>query len=398
MLDALKSDAPSVPTAEATCRPHLASPSQNVAYVCARSQSAPAALPGPTPGPSATSSLSQFCLRLPKAELHAHLNGMLRDATLRELAEIHGISPDSCKLSARGGRTLNECFTVFAVIHRVTQSLEVVRRIAREAVEDAAGDGVVYLEIRTTPKAYPGTNISKSSYVHAVLMGIEDSAQEGGSWCQTKLLLSIDRRESPKQAIETVELAASMQHRGVVGVDLSGNPSLGKFADWEPALQAARSRGLKVTIHTGEIYSDGEPAEILAFKPDRLGHVCFLSDAHHQALLDSRSPLELCLTSNLVSESVPTLASHHFQQYYSAGQNAVVLCTDDPGVFNTTLSREYMIAAEAFGLSHHALVQLAKNGLDAAFASKETMHVVRREFERRVALLEHGDRSGEPTA
>ena len=325
-----------------------------------------------------------------------HLNGMLRDATLRELAENHGISPDSCKLSARGGRTLDECFNVFAVIHRVTQSLQVVRRIAREAVEDAAGDGVVYLEIRTTPKAYPGTKINKHSYVDAVLMGIQDFAQEGSPWCQAKLLLSVDRRESPRQAMETVELAASLQHRGVIGVDLSGNPSLGKFVDWEPALQAARSRGLKVTIHTGEIPSDGETAAILAFKPDRLGHVCFLSDAHHQILLDSRRPLELCLTSNLVSESVTSLASHHFQRYYSAGQNAVVLCTDDPGVFNTTLSREYVLAAEAFHLSRHALVQLAKNGLDAAFAPEETMQVVRQEFERRVAVLERGNCAGEP--
>lgn len=109
---------------------------------------------------------------------------------------------------------------------------------------------------------------------------------------------------------------------------------------------------------------------MLAFRPDRFGHMCCLTDELRQALLDSGVPLELCLTSNVLTSSCSGYDDHHFEDFYRAG-HPVVLCTDDAGVFNTSLSREYALAAAAFGLSRGQLMALAVAAVDYTFASPE---------------------------
>ncbi|GIL72575.1 hypothetical protein Vretifemale_2905 [Volvox reticuliferus] len=196
-----------------------------------------------------------------------------------------------------------------------------------------------------------------------------------------KLLLSIDRREDAAAALETVQLAARYKCRGVVGVDLSGNPYVGSWASWSEALAVARAAGLGVTLHAGEVYTPFETAAMLAFRPDRLGHCCRLDRELAEALRSSAIPLELCLTSNVLTQSVPSYPEHHFAELYVAG-HPVVLCTDDSGVFGTTLSREYAIAATAFGLSMSALMELSRKSVEYTFANEQEKQRLRSIMDR----------------
>lgn len=117
----------------------------------------------------------RFCRQLPKVELHAHLNGSIRDSTIRELAEKQGLSPEQLHfLSKSGTRSLPEGFKLFAVIHTITTSHAVITRITREVIEDCAADNIVHLELRTTPKARPEHDMTKASYCQAVLAGVEE--------------------------------------------------------------------------------------------------------------------------------------------------------------------------------------------------------------------------------
>jgi adenosine deaminase len=109
---------------------------------------------------------------------------------------------------------------------------------------------------------------------------------------------------------------------------------------------------------------------MLQFKPDRFGHCCCLEQRHEAALLASKTPVELCLTSNVVTRSVPSYAAHHFAAFARAG-HPVALCTDDSGVFATSLSREYAIAAATFGCDKKTLVDLAAASIRCAFVSDE---------------------------
>lgn len=344
----------------------------------------------------------EFCKLLPKIELHAHLNGSIRDDTLRELATAEGTTvtlgtEEVSKLTRRGDRSLSECFKLFDLIHKVTTDHAVITRITQEVLEDFAADHVVYVELRTTPKNNPGIGMTKQSYVDAVLQGMQNyelaCAQPR---IVARLLLSIDRRESTSDAMATVELAAQMQSHGVVGVDLSGNPSIGQWDTWEPALQHARTLGLKITLHCGEVQNSPEILAMLAFRPERLGHVCTLNDEEMEVLRKAGIPLELCLTSNVKTESVPGYAEHHFHKVYLLQQIPTILCTDDSGVFSTTLSREYALAAAAFELDEASLFTLAEGAIEHIFDTSPALRAQLHESFTRARVILLNQQQGNP--
>eukprot|EP00892_Ulva_mutabilis_P003273 jgi/Ulvmu1/1317/UM011_0045.1 len=355
--------------------------------------------------------LAQFCASLPKVELHAHLNGSCRDSTLRELAATAPTMSPSCAklLSVNGDRTLAECFQLFDVIHNVTTSHEAITRITLEMCEDMASDSVMYAEIRTTPKNRPEHGITKRSYIDAVLAGVRafhssNTAQtraDAAAGCSSgsadeaagaaaaherqqgltvRLLLSIDRREGTAAAQDTVRLAAEYAAAGVVGVDLSGNPTIGDWDTWLPALVACRKAGLAVTVHAGEVPNIAEVDAILAFVPDRVGHLCCASEAQELALMSAGIPLELCLTSNVRTESVKGYPGHHLGRYLQR-KHPVVLCTDDSGVFQTTLSKELAHAAHAFSLQEADMVTLVEYGIQAAFVPEDVKTALTRRLQ-----------------
>ncbi|EIE25888.1 adenosine/AMP deaminase family protein [Coccomyxa subellipsoidea C-169] len=326
----------------------------------------------------------KFCQALPKIELHAHLNGSLRDATIRKLAIKRQLDPSLTKLIEKGDRTLSECFKLFDVIHQITTDHETITGIASEVVEDFAADNVRYLELRTTPKTRSEHGMTKRSYTEAVLKGMQEAqgrqrASKGRS-IAVRLLLSIDRREDAAAALETVQLAAELQSRGVVGIDLSGNPTLGQWSTWEPALQEARRQGLKITLHAAEVYNPAETEAMLHFRPDRLGHMCCLDERLEALHYSTGIPVELCLSSNIITESVASYPEHHFHPFYSAG-HPVILCTDDSGVFSTSLSKEFAIAAQAFQFSRLQLWQISEAAIDHTFLNEEEKQDLRKEFE-----------------
>lgn len=305
-----------------------------------------------------------FCRGLKKIELHAHLNGSVRDSTLSELAKARGADASALRLISKGDKTLAECFNLFALIHQLTTDHGTITRIAREVVEDFAADNVVYLELRTTPKARPEHRMTKRSYTEAVLQGIAAATAACGTDC--RLLLSIDRRESREAALETVELAAELMPQGIVGIDLSGNPELGEWDTWLLAMNKARASGLAVTLHAAEVYNPAETAAMLSWRPERLGHMCCLDEQLSAAFSQADIPVELCLSSNVLTESVTGYDAHHFRKLHSTG-HPVVLCTDDSGVFGTSLSEEYAIAAASFGLSDSQLRDLAAAAAEYTF-------------------------------
>ncbi|KAK2447800.1 adenosine deaminase [Trifolium repens] len=352
--------------------------------------------------------MEDWCKTMPKVELHAHLNGSIRVTTLLELAKaLNETQKGAINFSqmehviTKYDLSLIEVFQFFDLIHNVITDHNIVTRITKEVIEDFASDNVVYLELRTTPKRNDSIGMSKRSYVDAVIKGLrsvnsvdvdfvpktEDSKSLNNDKCNgnsrkriiVRLILSIDRRETTEAAMETVKLALEMRHLGVVGIDLSGNPKTGEWTTYLPALKFAQEQGLNVTLHCGEIRNSKEIKNMLEFHPQRIGHACFFEDEHWRKMKSSKIPVEICLTSNIRTFSVPSIKVHHFAYLYKT-KHPLVLCTDDTCVFNTSLSKEYKYAADSFGLGRWEMFELSRNAVEYIFADHGVKNYLKKYF------------------
>jgi len=351
---------------------------------------------------------------LPKVEMHAHLSGSVRDSTIhallaeeaRELGQAApSVASSSLSTFVSGERNLSQCFEVFALLHRLLSTLPAVARAAREVVADFAADEVVYLELRTTPRALPKGNTTKREYVDTVVQVLRECEQTirtpSGRRIHVRLLLSIDRSGSQADAESTVDLAiefARQPNPVVVGLDFSGNPLVSSFRAFEAHFERARAAGLKCSIHVGEKADDAADLDAVLgrFRPERIGHVVCLEPRHTDMLLQNPIPIEICPTSNLKTKIVQQLEQHPFGVWRSGARNnnataaaatpaapnpyPLVVCTDDSGVFNITLSDELHRLAEAFRLDAAELLQLETRALEIGFADEECKRQLRETF------------------
>lgn len=170
---------------------------------------------------------------------------------------------------------------------------------------------MVYLELRTTPRA--SASLSKEQYVATILSCIEG---HGRASMTTLLILSIDRRNTIVEAMEVVELAIEYCDRGVVGIDLCGDPTKGDVSIFRDAFAKAKQHGLSITLHFAEVPASStfqELETLLSFKPDRLGHLCHVPEYPKQEIIQRGCGLELCVSCNVQAKLIEGgIADHHF--------------------------------------------------------------------------------------
>ncbi|GFY48444.1 adenosine deaminase-like protein [Trichonephila inaurata madagascariensis] len=335
----------------------------------------------------------QTFIKMPKIELHA-LNGSLSHRTLQKLIDLKktksGISTEcDLKIPCLTSNDLSECFKVFDLIHKITDSLEAIYVAACDVIEDFYKDGVHYLELRTTPKI-SSPFFSQEMYIETVIKAIEDTCSQKCKGMIVKLLLSIDRKRTSRYAEETLKIAEfyfSMSSC-VVGIDLSGNPMSGDIGCFLPYLDHAKKIGLKLAVHVSEVPNNFKEVEqLLKLQPDRLGHGTYLhpqkggSLKNFELLKELKIPLEICLTSNVISKTVPSYEEHHFKLFNEIN-HPCVLCTDDKGIFNTTLSKEYCLASNHYSLTKEDMFNLSYNSINYIFSddSKDELRSLWKEY------------------
>jgi adenosine deaminase len=283
----------------------------------------------------------------PKVELHRHLEGTLRLETMLEIARAHSITvPASLSglVQVQDGDplTFQNFLAKFNTLRLFYRSPDVIDRITREAVEDAAKDNVRCLELRFTPVAL---SRAERFPMHEVMNWVAASAREAAKKYKVKvgLIASVNRHESPELAEQVAWLAAEHIRDGVVGLDLAGNEADFPAKPFTGIFKEARQAGLHLTIHAGEWGGAQNVREAIEeFGAERIGHgVRVMEDGYTAALAKERGTVfEACITSNYQSGVVPAQEKHPLPRMLEAGLN-VTINTDDPSVSRITLSHEY---------------------------------------------------------
>lgn len=326
-----------------------------------------------------------FLRALPKADLHAHLNGSIPLPTLQALARDADSLPAAATdrelvragiARLQAGVALGEIddfFTLFPAIYALTAAPPALARATRAVLEHflvPAEHGfpeAAYLELRTTPRATSA--MTRMHYLETVLAEVERFPPE-----QAALIVSLDRRMDAAVAAECVQCAITLKHAGrrVVGVDLCGDPKAGDMTTFEEHFRKAKEAGLGITLHIAET-ADCPPAEVLqllSYAPDRLGHATFLDDDAKAHVRARKTCVEICLSSNLLCKTVPALDAHHLR-FYLAHDHPVAVCTDDILPFRNSLLGEYamLLAAPPYGLglTESEVARIAQMSMDCRF-------------------------------
>jgi adenosine deaminase len=321
-----------------------------------------------------SSAPDDFFTRLPKVDLHRHLEGSIRLSTLLDLAKSHAIQLPAetplerlVQVQEEDPRTASNFLSKFKAQHPFFCSLEAIEQIAAEVVEDAAVDGVRHLELRFTPTSLArARNLPVADVMDRIITNARQSvAQWGISIC---LIASVNRHDSPPLAEMVAKLALERRSDGISALDLAGDEVNFPAQPFFSALRTAAAGGLAVTMHAGEWGGPEHVREALEeLNVVRIGHgIRILEDPDVVALaVKKQAVFEVCITSNYQTGVVPEIQQHPLARMMAAGLN-VTIKSDDPGISRIRLSGEYRLASKELGLT---LRQLKDCILAAARAS-----------------------------
>jgi adenosine deaminase len=321
--------------------------------------------------------------RWPKAELHVHLDGSLRPATMLELAAAQGIplpadTPAGLMraLSGRHPTSLEDYLTRYDLTLSVMQTAAALERIAYEFLLDSAAEQVRYVEVRYSPLLHrPALSLGEA--IEAPLRGLERAGRETGT--KFGLIVCGIRTRPPAASLELARAAVDYRGAGLVAFDLAGAERGHPAEDHRAAFEVAARYGLACTCHAGEADGPHSIRQALhACGAQRIAHGTRLGEdpALLEYVVEHRIPLDMCITSNVHTRAVPAAARHPLARYLAQGV-VVTLNTDGRLVDGVTLTDEYYLAHTALELGRDDLVRLVMNACESAFLP---------EFER-VALV-----------
>ncbi len=315
----------------------------------------------------------EFIRRMPKAELHLHMEGAVQPRTWLKLADRNGI-----RLPADTPEELNEVFRfrdfdhfieLYTLCCTCLVNVDDFRLATYELLEDLAAQNVRYAEIFLSPTLH----LARGVKWETIMAGVSAARREGERdfGIQTAFIPDISRELGPEMGLTVARHVAKSAEYGVIGLGIGG-PEVGFPPDdyWE-AFDLIGEAGMHRVAHAGETLGpDSIWGALKALNATRIGHGvrCLEDEALVAHLRENQIALEVCPTSNVCTGVSKDWPSHPLKQLLEAGL-LVTLNSDDPGMFTTTLTNEFLRAQETFDLSLDEITDLALNALRASFLS-----------------------------
>jgi aminodeoxyfutalosine deaminase len=311
--------------------------------------------------------MADFLEVLPKAELHLHLEGSVEPETLHELDPATPL--DECR-AIYSYPDFDAFLKAFGAVGKRLRTPEDYALVTRRLLERLAAQNVLYTEIILAA----GVVLWKEQEFAPIFDAVCEAAREAP--VEVRWILDAVRQFGVEPAMRVAELAAERVDRGVVAYGIGGSEERGP-AEWFTEVFAfARHAGLRLTAHAGESMGPESVWAALHLGAERIGHgIASVRDPKLIEHLRERDiPLEICITSNLVTGVVKRVDEHPIRRLYDAGV-PIVLNTDDPAMFACTLTGEYRLAAQVFGFSETELRAIAENGFRYAFGRSDRISI-----------------------
>jgi adenosine deaminase len=305
---------------------------------------------------------------LPKGHLHLHLEAAMRPSTLHELASEHGVTVPELT----GFSTFADFIGVYQAATESLRRSEDLRRLLREAAEDGAADGAVWIELHVYPPLWFGRFGSDEDALDLTLDAARAATEATG--VGLGLVLAADRTHDPAEATRMARMGIARREAGVTTFGLANDETGNPPEPFAEAFRIARDGGLVAAPHAGEL---GGPESVRAaidvLGADRLGHgVRAVEDPELMArLADEGIVCDVCPTSNVILGLYPSIEQHAVGRLLDAGV-PVTLNTDDPLLFGAGLLDEYESVRRAFALDDEAVAAIARTSIAASGAPDGT--------------------------
>lgn len=317
--------------------------------------------------------------KLPKIELHCHLDGSVRPSTILELGiknNIENISNniDDIKemlIAPQECKCLDEYLKRFDLPIAIMQDEDSLERIAFELMEDAYNENVVYIEIRFAPLLHVTKGLSIKKVIQSVVRGIKKA--ESMYDIHGNLILSCMRTMDVELSYDVIEAGREFLNNGVIAIDLCSSENERFAKKFEKPIKLAKDYGYRITIHAGETGIGEnvlEAVEIL--NAERIGHGVFIKDCKqaYDVVREKNIVLEMCPTSNLQTKAIKDIKEYPLNNFYKDNIK-VTINTDNRTVSDINLTNEYELIFNNFNMDFNDYANIYLNSVEASFASEE---------------------------
>ena len=313
--------------------------------------------------------------RLPKTDLHCHLDGSVRLDTVLELARKHGVKLPTFDrgelqpMLVAGDQvtSLDDYLRAFDITLSVMQTEDALERTAYEVAEDAWRENVRYIEVRYSPLLHTRQGLRPAQVVEAVLRGLRMAKRELG--IRYGVILCAIRSLGPESSLRIAELCIAFKNRGVVGFDLAGSEVNNPAKVHKHAFQLVVDNNINCTAHAGESFGpDSVHQAIHKCGAHRIGHGTRLVESGDllNYVNDHRIPLEVCPSSNLQTRAATSWDTHPVDFFVDYGLR-VTINTDNRLMSDTTVTKELQLCHRHYGWSLATIKEIIIAGFKSAF-------------------------------
>jgi adenosine deaminase len=317
--------------------------------------------------------IEQFITEIPKVELHLHLEGAIPLETLFNLIQRERREPSIKNLDDLRRKLtytdLAHFIEVWTWKNTFIKEERDFEEIAYQVLGNLSKQNVKYVEAFYAPGDYWRQGLSVQGITECLIKGKERASRDFG--IQSELIIDLIRDHGPERSMQYLEEVMAYLGKGVIGIGLGGSEQSFPADPYAFVYQEAKKRGFRLTAHAGEAAGPNSIwAVVEKLGVERIGHgVRVYEDPQLVSLLKERQiPLEICVTSNVKTEVCKSIEAHPIKQYFQQGL-MVTVNSDDPTMFNTSISQEYSVLVQKLGFTVSDLKRLSMNGIDASFMS-----------------------------